>query len=90
MDKYSGCNIVDSVVSSAPKSKKVRAGKPLTGFVIRVVIAAVAIGLMCAIKYAPVAWATSVKSVLHSVFCYDVFGRDSFGAMPIIAQIFGA
>ena len=79
MDKYYGCNIVESVVTPAQKPKQTqRKDKPRRLFA-RIAVAVCAIGIILALHYAPIPALASVKNVLHDVFCYDIFGRTEFG-----------
>lgn len=87
MDKYDGCNKVESVVSVTPK-QRVKSGRK-SFFLIKTAICAVVIGLICLFAFAPVPAFAPVKDVLRSVFCYDFFGRTEFGSMPIISRLGG-
>ncbi len=88
MDKYSGCNIVESVVKNENAvGKKVR--KKHIGLIVRLIVAAAFIGLICFAAYAPLPFLSEVRAVLKSVFCYDVFGRESFGASAVFTKLFG-
>lgn len=83
-DKYSGCNIVESVVTgekkSAPRRKKRKEVSRLRLFLLRFVIAAILVCVVVAIHYfSDFTVVDAVKTVLHDVFCYDVFGRNVFG-----------
>ncbi len=81
-NKYTGCNIVESVVRRAqkPEVKKTPQHSVIKLFILRLVIAAVMIGFIAALHFFPnLAGFSSVKSALKNVFCYDVFGRISFG-----------
>lgn len=88
MDKYSGCNIVDSVVTAPPKPVKKVKKRGLASFLLRVAIAAAAVGSMCVLRYGGTT-VQPVRDVMRDVFCYDVFGRDGFGETPILEQLFG-
>lgn len=83
-DKYSGCNIVESVVTSAPVSET-PAAKPAhkkekSHFFVRLLISAIIIGIIAVLHYFPsLPLASGVTEVLRKVFCVDVFGRASFG-----------
>ncbi len=90
MDKYSGCNIVDSVVTAPPKPVKTVKRRGLASFLARAAVAAVAVGFMCLLRYGGIAAMQPVRDVAHDVLCYDVFGRDGFGETPVLEQIFGA
>ena len=84
-DKYNGCNIVESVVTSAPvreePAKKPKSKKDKSHFLVRLLISAVIIGFIVVLHYFPsLPFAGSVTEVLRKVFCVDVFGRASFGA----------
>ncbi len=79
MDKYTGCNIVESAVTEIPRKKCARSVKPRKTFWARLLCAAAAVGAIVALHYLPIAVLDPVKSALHDVFCYDVFGRSDFG-----------
>lgn len=79
MDKYSGCNIVESVVTPAQKPKAEYRRKKSGHFFARIVVAVCAVGVILALHYAPIPALSGVRSVLHDVFCYDIFGRTEFG-----------
>lgn len=79
MDKYSGCNIVESVVSNIERPRKEKKHNSRNTFFIRLCLAIVAVGVILFIHYVPIAALEGVKAVLHDVFCYDLFGRTSFG-----------
>ncbi|MDE7463645.1 MAG: hypothetical protein K2M48_01330 [Clostridiales bacterium] len=86
MDKYSGCNIVDSVVTRREqvKIKKHR----FRGWLIRMGVAAAIIGVMCFFVYAPIPGLKTARDGMKRVFCYDVFGRTEFGTSPAITRLF--
>lgn len=86
MDKYSGCNIVESVVKStrADYAKKKPEHSRLKSFILRAVLAGIAVGFIAALHFFPdVAAFSAVRDVLRNVFCYDVFGRMEFGVTCI-------
>ncbi len=87
MDKYDGCNKVETVVSVSEKRRVKRSRKSY--FLIKTGICAVVIGLICLFGLAPVPAFAPVKDVLRSVFCYDFFGRNEFGSIPIISRLGG-
>ena len=83
-EKYSGCNIVESVVSGEVRTssaqKKKSGASRFKLFLLRIAIAAVMVCGVLALHYLPAAPALSrTRGVLHDVFCYDVFGRTVFG-----------
>lgn len=84
-EKYEGCNIVESVVTSARLSeqrddKKRTDGKFKSHFILRLIISAIIIGVILILHYFPsLPLASGVTDVLKKVFCYDVFGRGAFG-----------
>lgn len=85
-DKYSGCNIVESVVTSAPvredPAAKSAPKKEKSHFILRLLISAVIIGFIVVLHYFPsLPLASGVTQVLRKVFCVDVFGRALFGAV---------
>ena len=85
MDKYADCNVVETVsTSKTVKSEKHRSRAP----VVRFIVAAAIVGVFCAVKYIPSKPFEYVKSALHSVFCYDVFGRSDFGTAPAFSALF--
>lgn len=86
MDKYSGCNIVESVVTPAQKPRAERKKKPHSHLFLRFALAVCAVGIILALHYAPIPALAGVKSVLHDVFCYDVFGRSEFGTSVFWGQ----
>lgn len=79
MDKYSGCNIVESVVSNIEHPRKEKKRNSHKAFFIRLILAIAAVGVILFLHYVPIAAFEGVKAVLHDVFCYDLFGRTSFG-----------
>lgn len=79
MDKYSGCNIVESVVTPVQKPRAERAKKQRTHWFSRLALALCAVGMILVLHYVPIPALAGVKSVLHDVFCYDIFGRTEFG-----------
>ncbi len=92
MDKYSGCNIVDSAVYAQKKAPPKKSAA-IAGFLIRLIAAAVLIGMVCAIKYIPdgiASFMPKVREIASQVFCYDVFGRGDIGAFPLISQFIEA
>ncbi|MDE7164113.1 MAG: hypothetical protein K2O04_01650 [Clostridiales bacterium] len=87
-EKYTGCNIVESVVSSAPSSHTTSEGAARgrkgrgTYFFVRLIISALIIGVILVLHYYPsLPFASGVTDVLRNVFCYDVFGRGTFGTV---------
>lgn len=85
MEKYDGCNVVDSVVSTPPKSETKVKDRKRSGVAIRWLIAVIAVGFFCVVKYAPFEALDSVREMLDTVFCYDVFGRTAeTGSIPIL------
>ncbi|MDE6617631.1 MAG: hypothetical protein K2K13_01225 [Clostridiales bacterium] len=84
-EKYEGCNIVESVVTSAHMTerkddKKRTDGKVKSYFLTRLIISAIIIGVILVLHYFPsLPFASGVSGVLKQVFCYDVFGRGAFG-----------
>lgn len=87
MDKYSGCNKVESVVSAAPKANVKRLNGRAT--VIRVIVSCVIIGAILLVAFAPIDFLIPVRDALRSVFCYDMFGRSDIGSIPIITKMTG-
>ncbi|MCX4313404.1 MAG: hypothetical protein OSJ83_06030 [Clostridia bacterium] len=75
MDKYHGCNIVESTVKRVTPPSPVKREKPWRGILIKLALAACIILVICAVRYLPAEWLDPVREVLHSVFCYDAFGR---------------
>lgn len=84
MDKYSGCNVVESVVTPAPKAKVKRRGSALA---IKIVISCVVVGLLAFVAFAPIQGLQVVKDALKTVLCYDLFGRSDIGSLPILAGV---
>lgn len=80
MDKYYGCNIVESTVKKIPRSAPVKPKKRWRAFLVKLFISLAIIGVIAAVRYAPVAWLDPVRSVLRSVLCYDAFGRTAGGS----------
>ncbi|MCH5155884.1 MAG: hypothetical protein J1F69_04685 [Clostridiales bacterium] len=84
-EKYSGCNIVESVVTAShlseqKKDKKRTQGGQKKHFFARLIISALFIGVILVLHYFPMLpFAGEMTDVLRKVFCYDVFGRQSFG-----------
>lgn len=92
MDKYSGCNVVDSAVY-AQKSAPPRRSAGYVWVLARLIVAAVLIGAVCAVRYIPesvLSFAPRLREVFAQVLCYDVFGRTDIGAFPLISQIIEA
>ena len=83
MDKYEGCNKGESAVTATQKPKRKRMG--LRGFLIKLGISAFIVVLFLCVRYLPMSWLEPVRRVLHDIFCFDFFGRTSFGGMPILA-----
>lgn len=79
MDKYSGCNVVDSVVTAVEKQKRDKPKRRWVGAIARTAVAAAAVGLLLAVHYAPLPYKDDIKSALRGVFFYDAFGRTEFG-----------
>lgn len=75
MDKYSGCNIVESVVT--PVKRDAPKKRASTYFIVRMVIAVVIVGFILAVHYLNLPWLEPVKKALHAVFCFDAFGREA-------------
>ncbi|MCH5163349.1 MAG: hypothetical protein J1G38_07715 [Clostridiales bacterium] len=88
MDKYSGCNIVESVVTRMTPVK-VKKKRSFLGAIVRLTAAAAIVGVICFIAYAPFPWLKSAREGAKRVFCYDVFGREDFGTSPVISRLFG-
>lgn len=75
MDKYTGCNIVESVVTPIERAAPKRKAKSY--ILLRLLAAAVIIGVILAVRYIDVPWLAAVRDGLKAVFCYDVFGRTA-------------
>ena len=87
-EKYNGCNIVESVVRQVDKPRKAAKDRtPISAFLLRLGIAALAVGLILAVHYLPIAALDGVRSVLKQVFCYDVFGRSGIGSSTFFGFI---
>ncbi|MBD5132237.1 MAG: hypothetical protein HDT28_06615 [Clostridiales bacterium] len=82
MDKYSGCNVVESKVTTKPtvERKKTKKDRPLIGFLIRLLVAGAIVGGIVALHYVDLPFLGAVRTALEKVFCYDVFGRSGFGS----------
>ena len=83
-EKYKGCNIVESVVTTPKKEiktpKKASVENVKSHFFVRLIISALIVGVILALHYVPVlSRQTAVSEALGKVFCYDVFGRTDFG-----------
>lgn len=89
MDKYTGCNVVESVVTRQYSTKKVKK-RSFRGALIRLAVAAAIVGVMCFFAYAPIPALSAAREGVKCVFCYDVFGRTDFGTSPLISKLFGA
>ena len=89
MDKYSGCNVVESVVKSEKKGAVKVKKKHGSALLIRLAVAAALVGVICFVAYAPLSFLSVVRDALKSVFCYDVFGRDGFGVSSVFTRLFG-
>lgn len=83
--KYNGCNVVESTVRAVPRGVKKDAGKSRRAktYLVKLSIAATAVGIIAAVHFIPALEA--VREVLHSIMCYDVFGRTAFGTSPMFA-----
>ena len=81
---------MDSVVSAPQKPQKTVKKRSIAPIIARFAVAAVAIGFMCLLRYGNMPFMQPVRDAAHSVFCYDLFGRDGFGSTPIFEQLFGA
>ncbi|MDE6293056.1 MAG: hypothetical protein K2L88_00340 [Clostridiales bacterium] len=85
-EKYTGCNIVESVVTTVPSPRPTGEGTPSepkdkgTHFWVRLIISALIVGVILVLHYYPTLGG-GVTDVLHKVFCYDVFGRSTFGTV---------
>ncbi len=79
MDKYSGCNVVDSVVTAVEREKREKPKRRFGGFLMRTAVAATAVGLLLALHYAPLPYKDDITGALRGVFFYDAFGRTEFG-----------
>lgn len=86
MDKYSGCNVVESVVSPAPKAE---VKKPKSTLGIKIIISFAAVGLIALIAFAPIPGMEVVRSAVKTIMCYDLFGRSDIGSLPMLAGVFG-
>ncbi len=89
MDKYTGCNVVESVVTRMPQIK-VKRKRKWRGFFVRLAVAAAVVGAFCMFAYAPIPGMKAARSAAARVFCYDVFGRTGFGTSPVITKLLGA
>ena len=83
-EKYKGCNIVESVVTTPKKengrAKKVNAERVKSHFFTRFIISALIVGFILVLHFVPaMPHSGTVKDALGKVFCYDVFGRTDFG-----------
>ncbi|MCH5161247.1 MAG: hypothetical protein J1G04_04370 [Clostridiales bacterium] len=85
MDKYSGCNKVESVTYT-PKKPETKKGKRSHGsFLVRLSVCCVLVAGIVAAAYIPSL--SPYKKTLKSVICYDMFGHNDIGAMPIISRL---
>ncbi len=80
MDKYSGCNKVESTVTAVERQKNERVKRSHGPFFARLGVAAIAVGFILAVHFLPFGIMKEVKGVMRDVFCYDVFGRNDFGS----------
>ena len=88
MDKYMGCNKVDSVsyTPQTPKEKTVKKSKRnLRSFLARLCVACLLVAGICATAYLPAL--SPCRETLKSVVCYDMFGHDDVGTAPIISKL---
>ena len=86
MDKYSGCNKVESV-SYAPQKQKAQKVKRSRGTLLaRLAVALALVGVICAVAYLPAL--SAVRETLKTVICYDMFGHTDIGSTPIITRLF--
>lgn len=84
MDKYADCNVVETVSTpKTVKNEKHRSRAP----VVRFAVAAAIVGVFCAVRYIPAKPLEYVRAAMHSVFCYDVFGRSDFGETPAFSAL---
>lgn len=78
MDKYCGCNVVESVVKQERKINKPKSMR-LRSFTLRLIVAVVILGVVCVGRYCSGAFANTVNEVVHIVYAYDFWGREVFG-----------
>ncbi len=88
-EKYKGCNVVGAVVTDARAAEGKKPTRIKKSFFIKLAIAAVIVGFICFVCFAPFDWLDPVHSALKSIFCYDFFGRESFGGTPLFSKING-
>lgn len=87
--KYSGCNIVESVVTeTAPRSAiKKRTPSRIKCFLVRFIVSAALAGLIVCARYIPkTGFGERASEVIKSAFTYDVFGNRSFGAGGVFGR----
>lgn len=77
MDKYYGCNIVESVVTDLPSSgqKKPAPEKKIRYILLRWAAALCAVGFILTLSFADTPALDVVREAFKSVFCYDIFSR---------------
>ena len=85
MDKYNGCNKVESVIYT-PKKPEVKKAKRSHHFLFaRLCIAFVLVAGIVAAVYMPAL--SPYRAAVKRVVCYDMFGHDDVGAVPIISRL---
>ena len=75
---------MESAVTT-PEKPKAKREKRFRGFLIRLAIASVIVAFFLCVKYIPSEALDPVRAVLHRIFCFDFFGRTSFGGTPLFA-----
>lgn len=84
-EKYTGCNIVESVVTTVPSPRPTekKPQKKLDGkshLLLRIIISALIVSIILVLHYFPsLPLANGAVDVLKKVLCYDIYGRSSFG-----------
>ena len=84
MDKYSGCNRVESVSYTPQKQKTQKVKRNYRSFLARFAVACVLVAGVLAVVYIPAL--APVRETLKNVICYDMFGRE-VGTTPIITRL---
>lgn len=74
MDKYSGCNIVESTVKSVDKPSPQKPKRKSKLWLVRWGISAALVGAIVFLHFAPFA-VDSVRDAARKIFGYDMFGR---------------
>ncbi len=85
MDKYSGCNKVESISYIPQKPKAQKTKRSYRSFFVRLAVAGFLVACICAVVYMPVL--APYREAVKSVLCYDMFGHAEIGYLPILSRL---